>query len=171
MPTVPAAFDALGLSPALLVLQGCDPPGPARAPAGDVETLLLDEAGRRLDLGFDDEVTRLLALLRERRPTLMVPGTRPEALAVPALRDAATVGAAPADPGGGALWVPAVSFIGTDAPGSRARLGLIEKRLWWPLPSERTTGVDPVGGVKRRRKSGTGRLCEATVQPTRDGLD
>jgi superfamily II DNA/RNA helicase len=43
--------------------------------------LVLDEADRLLDLGFADEVSRLLALLPERRQTLMFSATMPDAVA------------------------------------------------------------------------------------------
>jgi ATP-dependent RNA helicase RhlE len=45
---------------------------------GDVEMLVLDEADRLLDLGFADELQRLLALLPERRQTLLFSATFPQ---------------------------------------------------------------------------------------------
>jgi superfamily II DNA/RNA helicase len=52
----------------------------------DVQTLVLDEADRLLDLGFADELQRLLALLPPRRQTLLFSATFPRAVA--ALADA-----------------------------------------------------------------------------------
>lgn len=47
----------------------------------EVDTVVLDEADRLLDLGFADEIGRVLALLPARRQTLMFTATMPEALA------------------------------------------------------------------------------------------
>jgi len=47
---------------------------------GDVQTLVLDEADRLLDLGFADELQRLLALLPPRRQTLLFSATFPRAV-------------------------------------------------------------------------------------------
>lgn len=57
---------------------------------GAVRTLVLDEADRLLDLGFDEELQRILALLPARRQTLLFSATFPpaiEALAGAVLRD------------------------------------------------------------------------------------
>jgi ATP-dependent RNA helicase RhlE len=54
-----------------------------------VQTLVLDEADRLLDLGFTDELSRILALLPAQRQTLFFSATFPaavEALATPWLR-------------------------------------------------------------------------------------
>jgi ATP-dependent RNA helicase RhlE len=48
---------------------------------GDLPVLVLDEADRLLDLGFADEVGRLLALLPQRRQTLLFSATLPAAVA------------------------------------------------------------------------------------------
>jgi ATP-dependent RNA helicase RhlE len=56
----------------------------------DIELLVLDEADRLLDLGFADEIGRVLALLPRRGQTLLFSATLPEALtamAGRALRD------------------------------------------------------------------------------------
>lgn len=47
---------------------------------GRVEMLVLDEADRLFDLGFADELARVLALLPERRQTLLFSATFPEAV-------------------------------------------------------------------------------------------
>ena len=52
----------------------------------DLGVLVLDEADRLLDLGFADEVGRLLALLPARRQTLMFSATLPPAVAALATR-------------------------------------------------------------------------------------
>ena len=46
----------------------------------DVQTLVLDEADRLLDMGFADELKRLLALLPEKRQTLLFSATFPRAV-------------------------------------------------------------------------------------------
>ena len=46
----------------------------------DVQTLVLDEADRLLDMGFADELQRLLALLPARRQTLLFSATFPRAV-------------------------------------------------------------------------------------------
>jgi len=69
---------------------------------GDVATLVLDEADRLLDLGFADEIGRLLALLPERRQSLLFSATMPDAVARlsrSTLRDALRVEVAPAAAG------------------------------------------------------------------------
>ena len=63
---------------------------------GALQTLVLDEADRLLDLGFADEVNRVLAWLPANRQTLMFSATMPAAVAVLAqqvLRDALHVDA------------------------------------------------------------------------------
>lgn len=60
-----------------------------------VETLVLDEADRLLDLGFGEELQRLLALLPRQRQTLLFSATFPaevEQLAASLLRDPARAG-------------------------------------------------------------------------------
>jgi len=47
---------------------------------GDVATLVLDEADRLLDLGFADELGRVLAALPARRQTLLLSATLPDAV-------------------------------------------------------------------------------------------
>jgi superfamily II DNA/RNA helicase len=47
----------------------------------DLRVLVLDEADRLLDLGFADELERLLALMPRQRQTLMFSATMPEAVA------------------------------------------------------------------------------------------
>ena len=66
----------------------------------DVRTLVLDEADRLLDLGFADELGRVLALLPSRRQTLLFSATLPDAvlgLAARAQHDALRVDAPAAD--------------------------------------------------------------------------
>jgi len=60
----------------------------------DVQTLVLDEADRLLDLGFADELRRLLALLPAKRQTLLFSATFPRAvldLAASLLHDPFTI--------------------------------------------------------------------------------
>ncbi len=87
---------------------------------GDVALLVLDEADRLLDLGFADELARVLALLPPQRQTLLFSATLPDAvaeLACSQLHDALQLdlrpqAGAPADAAGTvlqqrALWVDA----------------------------------------------------------------
>src|SRR5471030_320162 len=61
---------------------------------GDVQTLVLDEADRLLDMGFADELKRILALLPAKRQTLLFSATFPRAvlaLAATMLNDPFTI--------------------------------------------------------------------------------
>ena len=63
----------------------------------EVEAVVLDEADRLLDLGFADEIGRVLALLPHERQTLMFSATMPDtvaAMAARVLRDALRIDAA-----------------------------------------------------------------------------
>jgi ATP-dependent RNA helicase RhlE len=65
---------------------------------GQVETLVLDEADRMLDMGFIDAIRRVLARLPPRRQNLLFSATMPAAIATLAeriLRDPAKVSVAP----------------------------------------------------------------------------
>jgi len=65
---------------------------------GGVQMLVLDEADRLLDLGFADEINRVLAWLPAKRQTLMFSATMPESVAALAgqiLRDAVRADARP----------------------------------------------------------------------------
>jgi ATP-dependent RNA helicase RhlE len=65
---------------------------------GGVQTLVLDEADRLLDLGFADEIARVLAWLPARRQTLLFSATLPASVAVLAeqvLRDPVRIDARP----------------------------------------------------------------------------
>ncbi|MGR6807103.1 DEAD/DEAH box helicase [Sphaerotilus natans] len=69
-----------------------------------VRTLVLDEADRLLDLGFADELTRVLALLPARRQNLLFSATFPEAvqsLADALLRAPVRIDIAPGGPAAG----------------------------------------------------------------------
>jgi ATP-dependent RNA helicase RhlE len=68
------------------------PDRPQRLDADNTGTLVLDEADRLLDLGFGEELNRILALLPAKRQTLFFSATFPpaiEALAKPAAQPAA----------------------------------------------------------------------------------
>jgi ATP-dependent RNA helicase RhlE len=72
--------------------QGC-------VPLGDVETLVLDEADRMLDMGFIDPIRRVIAKLPAKRQNLLFSATMPSAIATLAgqiLRDPAKISVAPA---------------------------------------------------------------------------
>jgi len=75
-----------------LMSQGC-------VPLGDVETLVLDEADRMLDMGFIDPIRRIIAKLPAKRQNLLFSATMPAPIATLAgqiLRDPAKVSVAPA---------------------------------------------------------------------------
>ena len=75
-----------------LMSQGC-------VPLSDVETLVLDEADRMLDMGFIDPIRRIIAKLPAKRQNLLFSATMPAAIATLAgqiLRDPAKVSVAPA---------------------------------------------------------------------------
>jgi ATP-dependent RNA helicase RhlE len=75
-----------------LMSQGC-------VPLADVETLVLDEADRMLDMGFIDPIRRIIAKLPTKRQNLLFSATMPPAIATLAgqiLRDPAKVSVAPA---------------------------------------------------------------------------
>lgn len=74
-----------------LMSQGC-------VPLGNVETLILDEADRMLDMGFIEPIRRILAKLPAKRQNLMFSATMPApiaALAQQILRDPVKVSVAP----------------------------------------------------------------------------
>jgi ATP-dependent RNA helicase RhlE len=80
----------------------------------DVQHLVLDEADRLLDLGFADELQRVLALLPAKRQTLLFSATfapEVEALAAKLLRDPARItveafeGHNPTSPSGRLPWM------------------------------------------------------------------
>jgi ATP-dependent RNA helicase RhlE len=75
-----------------LMSQGC-------VPLADVETLVLDEADRMLDMGFIDPIRRIIAKLPAKRQNLLFSATMPPPIATLAgqiLRDPAKVSVAPA---------------------------------------------------------------------------
>jgi ATP-dependent RNA helicase RhlE len=75
-----------------LMSQGC-------VPLADVETLVLDEADRMLDMGFIDPIRRIISKLPAKRQNLLFSATMPAAIATLAgniLRDPAKVSVAPA---------------------------------------------------------------------------
>jgi ATP-dependent RNA helicase RhlE len=74
-----------------LMSQGC-------VPLGDVETLVLDEADRMLDMGFIDPIRRIIAKLPAKRQNLLFSATMPAPIAKLAdqiLRNPAKVSVAP----------------------------------------------------------------------------
>ena len=59
-----------------LMSQGC-------VPLADIETLVLDEADRMLDMGFIDPIRRIIAKLPTKRQNLLFSATMPPAIASP----------------------------------------------------------------------------------------
>jgi ATP-dependent RNA helicase RhlE len=89
-----AGVDVLVATPGRLLdlmQQGC-------VPLGDVETLVLDEADRMLDMGFIEPIRRVIAKLPAQRQNLLFSATMPAPIATLAdriLRDPARVKVAP----------------------------------------------------------------------------
>jgi ATP-dependent RNA helicase RhlE len=74
-----------------LIGQGC-------VPLGDIDTLVLDEADRMLDMGFIDPIRRIIAKLPSKRQNLLFSATMPQPIAVLAdqiLRNPAKVSVTP----------------------------------------------------------------------------
>ena len=99
---VRAVFGGVAVNPQMMALRGgahlvvatpgrlLDLVGQRALQLGGVQTLVLDEADRLLDLGFADEIARVLAWLPAQRQTLLFSATMPasvEALAEQVLRD------------------------------------------------------------------------------------
>lgn len=110
---VSAVFGGVSINPQMMALRGgadvvvatpgrlLDLVGHNALQLSQVDMLVLDEADRLLDLGFADELQRVLALLPRRRQTLMFSATFPpalEALATALLRTPVRVHV-PATPG------------------------------------------------------------------------
>jgi ATP-dependent RNA helicase RhlE len=89
---VVALFGGVSVNPQMMKLRGgadivvatpgrlIDLLGQNALELGGVKTLVLDEADRLLDLGFSDELDRILALLPARRQNLLVSATFPPAI-------------------------------------------------------------------------------------------
>ncbi|OGB01369.1 MAG: RNA helicase [Burkholderiales bacterium RIFCSPHIGHO2_12_FULL_69_20] len=99
----------------------------------DVTTLVLDEADRLLDLGFADEIGRVLAALPARRRTLLFSATMPDAvatLATQALHDPLRVEA----PASAQAELPDITqrAIEVDTPRRTALLRQLITQHGWP---------------------------------------
>ena len=99
----------------------------------DVTTLVLDEADRLLDLGFADEIGRVLAALPARRQTLLFSATMPDAvatLATQALHDPLRVEA----PASAQAELPDITqrAIEVDTPRRTALLRQLITQHGWP---------------------------------------
>ena len=106
-PRIRVAFGGVSINPQMMALRGgadvlvatpgrlLDLVGRNAVKLGQVETLVLDEADRMLDLGFKDELTALLDLLPPGRQNLLFSATLQQAsggLLAPMLKDPVTLG-------------------------------------------------------------------------------
>ncbi|MCL4105673.1 UNVERIFIED_CONTAM: hypothetical protein GTU68_023740 [Idotea baltica] len=154
----------------------------------NVNALVLDEADRMLNLGFADELNRILAMLLERRQNLLFSATFPAAVEAMAGLDIAQLPAvlnydlprSPADythrigrTGRAGEAGVAISFVTAD---TQAHFNLIEKRNQLNIPREEIVDFEPTeiaspqlsspgtGGIKGRRKSKKDKLREAAAR-------
>ena len=100
-----------------------------------LDTLVLDEADRLLDLGFADELARLVALLPRERQTLCFSATFPpavRALAHALLREPATIDVPPDDAQAGARPAIVQRAIAVDTPRRTPLLLALIREHGWP---------------------------------------
>ena len=98
-----------------------------------VQLLVLDEADRLLDLGFADELNRVLALLPAQRQTLFFSATFPdsvEALAASLLRDPVRIEVAPTEVGEGSATILQRAIAVDDKRRTQLLLKLIQDEGW-----------------------------------------
>ena len=99
-----------------------------------VQLLVLDEADRLLDLGFADELNRVLALLPQERQNLFFSATFPDsvqALAAGLLRDPVRIEVAPAQAGeGGTATILQRAIVVDDQKRTQLLLKLIKDEGW-----------------------------------------
>ena len=98
-----------------------------------VQLLVLDEADRLLDLGFADELNRVLALLPAQRQTLFFSATFPdsvEALAASLLREPVRIEVAPTEAGEGSATILQRAIAVDDKRRTQLLLQLIKDEGW-----------------------------------------
>ena len=98
-----------------------------------VQLLVLDEADRLLDLGFADELNRVLALLPAQRQTLFFSATFPdsvEALAKSLLREPVRIEVAPTEAGEGSATILQRAIAVDDKCRTQLLLQLIKDEGW-----------------------------------------
>ena len=98
-----------------------------------VQLLVLDEADRLLDLGFADELNRVLALLPTQRQTLFFSATFPasvEALAASQLREPVRIEVAPTEAGEGSATILQRAIAVDDKRRTQLLLQLIKDEGW-----------------------------------------
>ncbi len=98
-----------------------------------VQLLVLDEADRLLDLGFADDLNRVLALLPAQRQTLFFSATFPdsvEALAASLLRDPVRIEVAPTEVGEGSATILQRAIAVDDKRRTQLLLQLIKDEGW-----------------------------------------
>ena len=98
-----------------------------------VQLLVLDEADRLLDLGFAEELNRVLALLPAQRQTLFFSATFPdsvEALAASLLREPVRIEVAPTEAGEGSATILQRAIAVDDKRRTQLLLQLIKDEGW-----------------------------------------
>ncbi|MES2978238.1 MAG: DEAD/DEAH box helicase [Pseudomonadota bacterium] len=143
-PKVAVVFGGVSINPQMMGLRGgadvlvatpgrlLDLVGHNAVALASVECLVVDEADRLVDLGFDDELSRLLALLPEKRQSLFFSATFPpkvQRLAEKLLREPQII-AVPAEVAAGADVVQRA--IEVDMPRRTALLKHLVAQEKWP---------------------------------------
>ena len=145
VPKVAVVFGGVSINPQMMALRGgadivVATPGRLldlvehnALKLASVQLLVLDEADRLLDLGFADELTRVLALLPAQRQTLFFSATFPdsvEALAASLLREPVRIEVAPTEAGEGSATILQRAIAVDDKRRTQLLLKLIKDEGW-----------------------------------------
>jgi len=142
-PKVAVVFGGVSINPQMMALRGgadivvatpgrlLDLVAHNALKLANVQLLVLDEADRLLDLGFADELNRVLALLPQERQTLFFSATFPDnvqALATGLLRDPVRIEVAPTETGTATILQRAIAV--DDKRRTQLLLQLIKDEGW-----------------------------------------
>ena len=145
VPKVAVVFGGVSINPQMMALRGgadivVATPGRLldlvehnALKLASVQLLVLDEADRLLDLGFADELNRVLALLPAQRQTLFFSATFPdsvEALAASLLREPVRIEVAPTEAGEGSATILQRAIAVDDKRRTQLLLKLIKDEGW-----------------------------------------
>ena len=145
IPKVAVVFGGVSINPQMMALRGgadivVATPGRLldlvehnALKLASVQLLVLDEADRLLDLGFADELNRVLALLPAQRQTLFFSATFPdsvEALAASLLREPVRIEVAPTEAGEGSATILQRAIAVDDKRRTQLLLKLIKDEGW-----------------------------------------
>ena len=145
VPKVAVVFGGVSINPQMMALRGgadivVATPGRLldlvehnALKLASVQLLVLDEADRLLDLGFADELTRVLALLPAQRQTLFFSATFPasvEALAASLLREPVRIEVAPTEASQGSATILQRAIAVDDKRRTQLLLQLIKDEGW-----------------------------------------